>query len=318
MEINNRIKENLVIGTHNGIFHTDEVLGISILNLLYKDHRNIYVIRSRDIDYLRNNCNILVDIGGGKFDHHQKGGNGERPNGVKYASSGLVWKEFGELLINKLSNCSLSLDEVNKVFKIIDENIIEQIDNEDNGELNDSHLFQYTSVFLPNWNDEEKDYDKAFEKCARITADILESEIKRNISMVLAEKYINNKVENLEGNVIEIPSQTFPWQTLITNLNEMGNDIDFVVFKYPAGGYALQCVPKSCKDLFSQRVSLPENWAGETNNLPEISGVKSATFCHNGRFFARANKRDDIFKMCDIATKEYKKENVKVKKRKHA
>ena len=34
----------------------------------------------------------------GDFDHHQKGGAGERENGIRYASFGLVWREHGEAL----------------------------------------------------------------------------------------------------------------------------------------------------------------------------------------------------------------------------
>ena len=78
-----------------------------------------------------------------------------------------------------------------------------------------------------------------------------------------------------------------------------------MLFPYPDGGYALQCVPPSKEEMKGQRISLPEEWAGETSNLPEISGIPSATFCHNGRFFARANDYGDIIEMCRIATNEY-------------
>ena len=76
------------------------------------------------------------------------------------------------------------------------------------------------------------------------------------------------------------------------------------MFPYPAGGYALQCVPPSKENIFSQRIPLPEDWAGQTTRLPEISGFSSAIFCHNGRFFARALEYNDIIKMCQVATEK--------------
>ena len=66
----------------------------------------------------------------------------------------------------------------------------------------------------------------------------------------------------------------------------------------------MQCVPPSLENKFQQRIKLPEEWAGETKELSNISGVKSAILCHKGRFFARATNFSDIIKMCDIATFE--------------
>ena len=44
---------SLSIGTHNGIFHCDEIIAISILDLLYSGTKNINVIRSRDLELLK-------------------------------------------------------------------------------------------------------------------------------------------------------------------------------------------------------------------------------------------------------------------------
>ena len=44
---------------------------------------------------------LVYDIGGGEFDHHQAGGNGQRDNGVKYASCGLIWKSYGKKYLEK-------------------------------------------------------------------------------------------------------------------------------------------------------------------------------------------------------------------------
>ena len=88
---------DVVIGTHSGIFHADEVVAISLLHLYYQDE-SIAIVRTRDSKELLK-CDLLVDIGGGELDHHQPGGNGSRQNGVKYASAGLVWKKYGDKIV---------------------------------------------------------------------------------------------------------------------------------------------------------------------------------------------------------------------------
>jgi len=65
----NNESNTLCVGTHNSIFHCDEVVAIAILSILNND---INVIRSRDLDFLKQNTDLLVDIGGDEFGHHQK------------------------------------------------------------------------------------------------------------------------------------------------------------------------------------------------------------------------------------------------------
>mgnify|MGYP002508944452 FL=1 len=56
--VNSRIESNknninICIGTHNGIFHCDEVIAIAILALLNKPRGDTFVIRSRNLDFLK-------------------------------------------------------------------------------------------------------------------------------------------------------------------------------------------------------------------------------------------------------------------------
>ncbi len=300
--------KELFVGTHNGIFHCDEVLAVAILSIIAKKNGNTNVIRSRDLKFLDENTDLLVDVGGGEFDHHQKGGNGQRENGVKYASAGLIWRKFGNQLISNLSDNKLSQEEVILLSELIDEKIIQSVDMEDNGQLTASHPFKFIVSFLPKWN-KESNYDEKFEECINVVSTTLENIIESYISLFLARKQIHSDLIDSEkriGNVLEVPCQTIPWMDILIEYNEKAESkIDFVIFPYPAGGWALQCVPPSKEDNFSQRIQLPQEWAGETTGLPAISGVQSATFCHNGRFFARALDKADVIRMCNLATKRY-------------
>ena len=75
-----REKKEIRLGTHNGIFHRDEVIAISILKIVYEDCKTA-IIRSRNINKL-NMCDVVVDVGGGDLDHHIKGFNRRRENGI--------------------------------------------------------------------------------------------------------------------------------------------------------------------------------------------------------------------------------------------
>ncbi len=63
------------IGTHNGTFHCDEILAVSMLRQL-PEYRNAELVRTRDQSKL-DECDIVVDVGGEfnpdrhRYDHHQ-------------------------------------------------------------------------------------------------------------------------------------------------------------------------------------------------------------------------------------------------------
>ena len=106
---------------------------------------------------------------------------------------------------------------------------------------------------------------------------------------------------------MDIPSQFIKWHSVVLEHNaESPSKVDFVIFPYPTGVYAAQWVPPSKEDFFSQRIPFPKEWAGQTEKLPEISGVRGATFCHNACFFVRGETRDAVIELCKIATSKSK------------
>ena len=120
---NNIDKANAI--THGGTFHSDDVLATVILEKVFG---NITVYRTFEVpEKLANNI-IIYDIGFGKYDHHQKGGNGSRENGVPYASAGLIWRDFGRKLVEDTCNPEM-------VWHLIDRDLIQGIDATDNGKM---------------------------------------------------------------------------------------------------------------------------------------------------------------------------------------
>lgn len=112
--------------THNGTFHADEVMSLSILINLCTD------IKLYRTTKLPDDVNAFIfDIGGGEFDHHESDFNLQRDNGIKYASCGLIWKKYGEII---LKNIGIDSGDVKTIFQSIDKSIIMDIDRFDNGQ----------------------------------------------------------------------------------------------------------------------------------------------------------------------------------------
>lgn len=299
-------------GTHNGIFHCDEIVGIAVLEIAHMNDV-AYVVRTRNLDELKK-LDIVIDVGGGMLDHHMAGFNVCRHTGEKYASAGLVWKEFAEEAIRNVmteEGISINDNEIKTIKEQIDREVIIPVDAEDNGEkinpltgelIPPNYQFSFVSKFLPSWID-TPNYNEAFCKVEAIVFDILKAIIKDKVVQVATKKELQKRYDCINDGILEIPAQTMPWLEDVVSYNENHNyKVKFVIFPYPAGGWAAQSVPPSIEKKFEQLVSFPKEWAGENEKtLPEISGIQDATFCHNGCFFARAKTKEAVLEMCRIA-----------------
>ena len=199
----------LNFGTHNGIFHCDELIGMTILEMAHMT-TDIYVVRSRDLVEL-SKLSIVIDVGEGKFDHHGKDFNQCRPTGEKYASAGLMWKVFAEQAIKNVANevgVSIGTDTM-KVFKEeIDREIIVPIDIEDNEGKHTNHVFSFIPKLCPIWL-QTQNFDIAFKKAEVIAFDILKAIIKDKIAQAAAPKELQKRYRDIKNGILEIPSQTF-------------------------------------------------------------------------------------------------------------
>lgn len=96
------------VGTHDGRFHADDVLGTALLFFLHDDLPS-KIIRSRKPEELKK-CSHVVDVGGNYdlsknlFDHHQISCNEtfDSPTGIPLSASGLIYRDLGRQIINKI------------------------------------------------------------------------------------------------------------------------------------------------------------------------------------------------------------------------
>lgn len=286
--------------THSGTHHADDVLSASILRKVFGD--NFVISRGFKVPENLDDDTIVFDIGGGKYDHHQKGGNGCRENGVPYSSAGLIWRDFGHMVPEVAESANPDL-----VWSLIDRDLIQGIDAIDNGKMPSAgyvckpmSVSSAISGFNPTW-DSTEDSDTAFMKAVEFASIILGNALANAVSKAKAEAIVEEAIDRTEGPIMVL-DRFAPWQEFVfSSKNEKANDILFVVFPSNRGGYNWQCVPVSLGS-FSQRHPVPQEWRGLNGKaLQDVTGVASATFCHNAGFIGGADTLEDAIRLAEIA-----------------
>ena len=271
--------------THGGIFHADEVFATVILSKVLGD---LTVLRIFKVPENLNPNAIVYDVGLGEFDHHQKGGNGTRENGVPYASAGLLWRKYGLQVVRASCNPG-------EVFEMIDCDLIQGIDAVDNGVMPGvdytAKVLSVSNVisgFNPRWDD-RTDPDEAFLKAVEFASTNFENIFADANSKAKAKGIVEEAIKKSEGNIM-ILDRFVPWQEgIFDSDNPKAQHINYVIFPSNRGGYNWQCVPLS-PGSFAQRKPVPSEWKGlNGTELQKVTGISSATFCHPAGFIGGAD-----------------------------
>ncbi len=314
----------IVVGTHNGEFHADEVFAVAALMMLGSlQGAEVTVVRSRDPAILKT-CDVLVDVGGEynveslRFDHHQwEGAPKPRENGVKYSSFGLVWKEIGETVAPGFSH-------------LVDRDLVQGIDAVDNGQGSVLNVFDKEGRYcehatvsgqvanmnptwqeMQTWNSLRHEAlalasgveDAVFSHKAGELAERLQERCFKDAAfeaMVMIRRAIASAEAEMAGlKLIEKVPQAAKVRILrvkgpdagamVKALSDYDSEAHFLVFLATNGEWSVQAVPPSRKDSFGQRTRFPEAWndlRGE--RLALASGVEDAIFSHKFGFFACA------------------------------
>lgn len=283
------------IVTHSGHFHADELLAVAALLLKYPEAE---VIRSRDEKVIEE-ADIVVDVGQIynptklRFDHHQKGGAGERPNGIPYASFGLVWKEYGEELAGGIEE-----------MKIIDDKLVMPIDANDNGidiyEMKFSGFKDYTlGDFFETFaygSETMEDFEKGFLSALPVARDFLNREIKSAQSTASDWKKVKEIYDLAEDKRIIVLPTGMHWKRVLIPLETY-----YVVSSRQDGQWATRAVPKD-NHSFELKKPFPTSWAGLSNEtLQAVTGVPSATFCHRDCWLVISNTKEGAIELAKKA-----------------
>lgn len=285
-----------ILVTHSSTFHADDIFATAALRIMFDG--NVTVIRSREPEMFKKG-DFVYDVGGeydpsrNRFDHHQHGGAGARPNGIPYAAFGLVWKSYGARIAGS-----------QEIADKIDEDLVQPIDAHDNGmdmytllrhDLSPYLIENMFSAFRPTWT-EEQDYDAPFMVCVGIAETFLRRAIIRARDSILGKKFIEKAYSDASDKRIIILDGTYSWQKILHAHPEPL----YVIFP-KSGKWSVVCVRKDDKS-FENRKSFPESWAGLMDEeLAKVSGVPDATFCHNARFLAVARSKDGAIALANKA-----------------
>jgi uncharacterized UPF0160 family protein len=280
------------VATHPGNFHADDVFAVAVLGLV---HGPLELVRTRD-EAAQAAADLRVDVGGrcdpatGDFDHHQKGGAGERPNGIRYASFGLVWQEHGEALAGSADAAAA-----------IDERLVQGVDANDTGQtivqplVGDVRPLSVSGVIAamnPAWDEDltPAREDERFAEAVAVATRILERELAGAAAFARAQHLVHDAIGRAgDPRVIEL-DRNMPWrEPVVTGAPEA------LYVMYPkSDGWGLQAVPRALGG-FDNRKDLPAAWAGRSGaELAEVTGVSDAVFCHPARFYASARSREGI------------------------
>lgn len=299
---------NHVIGTHDGVFHADDVFAVAALLLAYPDAT---VIRTRNTSKL-DRADILVDVGGvydpatGRFDHHQRGRAGARPYGVLYSAFGLIWRHYAVRIMDALG---VPEEHFDHVVEQVDFNLVQPVDAVDNGQalyeggkavfgVSAPTLSGVISGFNPSWHEPERDFDAAFARAVGFAQAILRNEVARSLGEALAWAKVAQAIRESANGPIVVLDQFVPWGDQVRD--EAPNAL-FVVFPSETGTWMCQAVNKTA-GTFESRKLLPESWAGlRDGDFCAITGVEDGVFCHPGRFIGGAKSKASALRLAQLA-----------------
>jgi uncharacterized UPF0160 family protein len=287
------------VATHPGNFHADDVFAVAALGLAAGP---LEIVRTRD-DALIAESDVRIDVGGrsdpgsGDFDHHQKGGAGERPNGVRYASFGLVWRHHGPQLAGSAEAAAA-----------VDERLVQGIDANDTGQtivellvdgIQPMTVSGVIAAMNPAWDErlEPAEEDALFDRAVELATRIIEREIAGAAAHRRAQQLVHDAIGRAsDSRIIELDSN-MPWREAVVT-----GAPDALFVMYPkSDGWGLQAVPRELGS-FANRRDLPAEWAGRSGaDLAAATGVDDAIFCHTARFYASAGSREGITALAERA-----------------
>ncbi len=268
--------------THAGKFHADDVFSVALLHYI-----NPEITIERVYKVPEGFDGLAFDIGFGAYDHHQQDKK-LRENGVPYAAFGLLWESLGADILGE--------EEALK----FDKRFIEPLDVNDN--FGEEHIIaRAISNFNPTWDSEEDSYE-AFIKAGEWALSILKGEFAQIEGRMRAKDLVEEAMKESKDGIL-ILKRSMPWKKYVKE-----TDITFAIYPSNRGGYCAQAVP-SDTDYKVLKCPFDADWCGKTEEeIKEISGIETATFCHNSGFLFSALTLEDCVKACELSRKKQQEE----------
>ena len=306
----------LILATHSGKFHCDEVFAYVVLRLALGleapgvDH---VLLRTRQAEQLETAA-IIWDVGGefdaarGRFDHHQRGAP-VRPDGTPWSSAGLVWQVFGARAVAALLAPAGAERYAETIAAELDASMVLRIDEHDNGIAADGPvkrdglgLARLVEDCNPAWDDPAANGPTAGDAAFQEATQLIQAVLARRVESLRAKHEAMSVVLTAHGEAADprilVLERGMPWKNVVFN-----HDLPVLFTVSPAsnGNWMVDTVPPE-PGSFAQRLPLPESWAGLQNaELAAESGVADAVFVHLRRFVGAAKTRHGAMAMARLA-----------------
>lgn len=299
-------QSQILIVTHDGAFHGDDVLSVAILSTIFKNHR---VIRTRD-QTLIDMADFVVDVGGlydhdlRRYDHHMPD-----PPKDKYehilSSAGLVWRHHAQAYLRAIGIPHLytyrhkPIDLRARVESIIKTRWIVPIDRNDNGVSDGpTAISELVAAMAPI--DAEKSrtrFNALFLEAVSMVSKLFERACFHAADHAISrQNFSESEKEYLLDGKIMISS------TEVRNFgNFINTDIHFVIFPatdHVEGGeyYIIRPIYEVDKSVY--KTPFPSNaLALSRDNLIDL-GYPGIGFVHHSGFMARADTKEDAIRFC--------------------
>ena len=313
------LKKIETIFTHSGIFHGDDVVAVTVLGRLCPEAE---IVRTRNVRLIKEaaeaGTGVAADVGGENSpyikDHHQRGFEEARENGVKYAAAGLVWKDFGRSYIISIADeigVTLSEAEVEEVWSKIDAEVISGVDAIDTRQFNAVQYLDTDGSEVPVGVISLSQIISQFNPIAGLGDDLEENFLR---AVEFAGTYLRRKtalevlntdagVANLlgesefaaDGKVVMMPEFSFGWKKWA-----IANHPEVLIGVYQAvdGNWQAHWVPESPMSKVLKGNGCPEAWRGLAGpKLVEATGNDQAVFCHAAGFMIVARSREAVVEL---------------------
>lgn len=245
------------IYTHGGVFHADETFACALLRVLNPSLKIERVFKAPETT---NENELVLDIGFGRFDHHQSEGVPTRPDGEKRAAVGLIWDEVKDLLFQT--------QEAQERFET---SYVIPVEIQDNGG-DTNPLSLMIGAMNTNWDESPAVEAEHFEEAVCFFEKLIRREQERENSALRGQNIVTSALETAEEEgheTVVVLEQFAPWQSIL-----VPSKAQFVVFPSNRGGWNVQTVPTELGGRESKKL------------LPAQEDMEGCTFRHVGGFLA--------------------------------
>lgn len=252
-EFEETTKDFLKVVTHDGVFHADDVIAVSIISMVAGSP--VQLVRTRNPGLIAQ-ADVVIDVGGvydasaGRFDHHQTRGGVVSVRHVfsGCASAGLIWDHYGDsIVLSHFSGVPSILDglDIDNIVKEVHAAFISDVDSIDVGNRRPSPGEYSFSHAVASLNPAGGgNHDAAFLVAVEWVKPIIGAEINKAVAR-LKDRMDADKVFADSERVAVFPRYLEGWQDIVPER------IQRVVFPRLGGGWSVQR-PEGRVDLPTQ------------------------------------------------------------------